>query len=600
MLQPEPGAQQCAGVVGHALQLRLIGDAAFALLGGFLALLRPGLCLLLPLLLAQGLLHALALRGIGLLLALRIRRLRGLRLATLRLVVLRRCVLRLLSLPLSLSLIALLRRRLTLCRLVLLRLALLPVLLRLPARRLALAHCIHLRAVVDGIAHPWLQLQRTVVGGDGLVVAPHAGQRIAEVVLAVCGLVAAEFLDGLVVLLLAIGGHAVLHSRIGLLVGATPHAARVLRLRLRLRLRLCLRHRQQQGHCQHRRQRTATTEQRQRQQHDQRQQPITIVAPGRCGFTACRRATIDARIQHAERAQIAIACGQRPINTATARCQCLQARRIQPRTAQAAADIEHAALRGTKPERGHAIAGHARTRGLGERVTIGTIGQQQDVAALEAGILQQALRPGDGTLDAMPILRHDIRRQRIEEQGDVGGIRGQRRDGVGIVGERDQRDFATRAFLQQAGELRTRLRQPRGWQIARQHRAGQVDRDHQRRFRLPQRPFGLAKTRARHRQQRECQSEQTEPARPRPALRTGCIVEQMRQQMRIHSVLPHAVPTRSHAPPPCKHGQREQAQQPPRAQEMQLRKIGQRGTHARLRSSTASRPSSNAQASGRG
>ena len=76
VFEPEPGAQQRAGIVRHALQLRLVGDAAFALFGRFLVLLRLGLRLLPALLLAQGLLHALALRGIGLLLLARILRTR--------------------------------------------------------------------------------------------------------------------------------------------------------------------------------------------------------------------------------------------------------------------------------------------------------------------------------------------------------------------------------------------------------------------------------------------------------------------------------------------------------------------------------------------
>ena len=219
---------------------------------------------------------------------------------------------------------------------------------------------------------------------------------------------------------------------------------------------------------------------------------------------------------------------------------------------------------------------------------------------LEAGIAQQPLRPGDGAVDAMAVFRHHVRRQRIEEQRDIGGILGQRRHGVGVVGEGDQRDLPAGAFAQQGRDLGAGLREPRGRQVARQHRARQVDCDHQRRLALPQGMFGLAEARAGHREQGQRRRQQAEPACPLPVLRATSCIEQVRQQVRVHRVLPHAAVFRLRAPPPCEQGQGQQAEQPPRAQEMQLREIGERSVHARLRASSASRPSSSAPASGNG
>mgnify|MGYP000370229019 CR=1 FL=1 len=54
-------------------------------------------------------------------------------------------------------------------------------------------------------------------------------------------------------------------------------------------------------------------------------------------------------------------------------------------------------------------------------------------------------------IGAMPVFRHHLRRQCIEEQGDVRGVLGERRDRVGVVGEGDQRHLAAGAFAQQGG-----------------------------------------------------------------------------------------------------------------------------------------------------
>ena len=81
--QLEARAQQCAGVIRYALQCRLICQPLLALCRGFLWLAGTqvlgwfGRCITLRVLcIAQCLLHTLLLRSIGLLLGLRILRLR--------------------------------------------------------------------------------------------------------------------------------------------------------------------------------------------------------------------------------------------------------------------------------------------------------------------------------------------------------------------------------------------------------------------------------------------------------------------------------------------------------------------------------------------
>src|SRR5690606_17280912 len=207
----EAGAQQRTGIVGHALQPDLVGKTALALLRRFLRLAGLGTRLLLPfaLLFAQCLLHALALRGIGLrLLPGVVRRvgLRGRLLAFLRPPVLPvglagivlRLLLALLPLLLALLVFARLPTRavLPLRQVLVLLLVLLPVLLLLLLvllllllvlllLLLPLARRVRRIPVVDGVTHARLQLQRAVVGGDRVIEASRLRQRVAEVVLAV-------------------------------------------------------------------------------------------------------------------------------------------------------------------------------------------------------------------------------------------------------------------------------------------------------------------------------------------------------------------------------------------------------------------------------
>jgi hypothetical protein len=185
----------------------------------------------------------------------------------------------------------------------------------------------------------------------------------------------------------------------------------------------------------------------------------------------------------------------------------------------------------------------------------------------------------------MAVLRHHARRQRIEEQRDVRRVLGQRRHSEGIAREYHQSHLPTGTLAQQRGQLGPRLGQPRRRQIARQGGAGQVQRNHQRLLRLPQRLFVLAEAGAGQGDDRQCGRAQRQPARPcaRAICRTA--LQQVRQQVGVDHVAPRIAALRLAAPPPRKHRQYQQRQQPPRAQEMTAE-----SRFTRLRSSSASTP----------
>ena len=201
----------------------------------------------------------------------------------------------------------------------------------------------------------------------------------------------------------------------------------------------------------------------------------------------------------------------------------------------------------------------------------------------------------------MAIGRHHVRRQRVQEQRHVAGVIGQRGDGVGILGEGDQRHLPAAALPQQGRELGARLREARGRQVAGQRGERQVQRHHQRLPCLPQRDRLLAQARASHRDERQGERRQRGPAAPWPhGLAVALAVQQVRQQVRIHH-LPPALPLACRAPQgPGQQRQREQAQQPPRAQDMQLRQGLEHRVHRRRPAASASRPTSSAAPSGHG
>ena len=185
----------------------------------------------------------------------------------------------------------------------------------LATRWLALTRGIHDLAILDGVFHLRLLLQCLVVCGDGFVITPLLGQRVALVVPAIR---AANAIEGFLrcgEITLAISVCALLYACVFNLVGALPPVF----------FRRLGRHGQRQGQAhQHGGESTAATESKQGQQHQQRQQPIAFVLP-RQSFLATRGTGIGfRRIQHVQGAQVTvIGCKQFMLAT-TRRAECAQ------------------------------------------------------------------------------------------------------------------------------------------------------------------------------------------------------------------------------------------------------------------------------------
>ena len=188
---------------------------------------------------------------------------------------------------------------------------------------------------------------------------------------------------------------------------------------------------------------------------------------------------------------------------------------------------------------------------------------------IEARLLHQAHGRGDGLVGLLSVHRHHIRLQRIQEQGHVGGIIGQRRHGESFTCISDQRDLATGTFAQQGGQLGPHLQQARRRQVGSRNRTGHIHGDHQRRMRLPQRLFALAPAWP---GQHQYGDDETQRAQPHATTHDiAATFQQMRQQVCVHHVLPHVATTLAHAPQGPQRGQGQQGPQPVRTQEMQSR-----------------------------
>src|SRR5690606_39735559 len=285
VFEPEARAQQAAGIVGHAPQPGFGRRAALAFGRAFIGW-RLVVGRLRSLLFAavrarrvlQRLLDALALRGVGLLLAFAIvlRRLRFRRRCLFLAggVGLRRRRGRRAAL-LSRRAVRLFRRRLpaaggVVAGLLVARVGLLARRAR-TLRGLPLQRRLDHGAVGDRVFHPRLPAQRLVVGLDRVFQAPDARQRIASVVGGVgAGQVVPDAL-GLVVAAGAIRVQAFAHAQVFDLVGSSPGRA------LRRFGGVQLRRQQQAGTQRH--ERHPAAERQQHQQHQRQQQPVAVVAP---------------------------------------------------------------------------------------------------------------------------------------------------------------------------------------------------------------------------------------------------------------------------------------------------------------------------------
>lgn len=183
----------------------------------------------------------------------------------------------------------------------------------------------------------------------------------------------------------------------------------------------------------------------------------------------------------------------------------------------------------------------------------------------------------DRTRCAIARLGHDLRRQRIEEQRDVGGVVGERRDGERVARIGDQAGRPTVAFTQQFGQFRSCLQQARWRQVTGKRRLRHVHRNHHRRAAMHQRMFDGAPARPGQRKYRQ---------HPRHALQRqhgsamacDAALGKVRKQVRIDRFAPGVFAPA--APMPCKHDQRQRQQgpEPCRTQQMEVR---EQAGHAR-------------------
>ncbi|MNN19080.1 hypothetical protein D3C81_1323090 [compost metagenome] len=169
-----------------------------------------------------------------------------------------------------------------------------------------------------------MQLQRTVIGVDGVIQPALTRQRVAKVVPA---LIRVDALEALLR-----GGEIALSIRIHTF--AQPLMLHLVRTLPPPALpggggRLC--HRQQCAKCEQRQYPARTSESEQGQQQQWQQQPIAFVLPGLALFALLPAAGLRLRLQHVQRLQVGIGAGDALVAATTGNGQCAQRCLIQVR-----------------------------------------------------------------------------------------------------------------------------------------------------------------------------------------------------------------------------------------------------------------------------
>lgn len=262
-----------------------------------------------------------------------------------------------------------------------------------------------------------------------------------------------------------------------------------------------LRQRQHADHRQYGHHRAAAKRQ-QGQQHHRQHQPIAFIEPGLAaiglgGFIGQR---LLRRIEHAQGAQVHIVRRDACIPPAALRSQGAQTAFVElglrnlaaGHAIRCAAFAAHAKRRDTETAR---TCHPCRTLGG----AICAIADKQDLALLEAGLLQQLRGRIDRPVCTLAIDRHHRRRQRIQKQGHVGAVLGQWRNRETLACIDQQCHLATGTFAQQRRQLGARLQQARRRQVGCIGTGRQIQHHHQRHARLKHRTLGLPPTRPAHR-----------------------------------------------------------------------------------------------------
>jgi hypothetical protein len=116
--------------------------------------------------------------------------------------------------------------------------------------------------------------------------------------------------------------------------------------------------------------------------------------------------------------------------------------------------------------------------GLQRRPAASIVGQQDHLAVLRTGLLQQLHTAGDGQVRAAALNRHDLGRQGVDHAEDGLGVVGQRRHRKGIASKGHQAHLTVTAAAQDVRELVAGALEP-GWgQVVGEHGTRQVQRHH--------------------------------------------------------------------------------------------------------------------------
>ena len=204
----------------------------------------------------------------------------------------------------------------------------------------------------------------------------------------------------------------------------------------------------------------------------------------------------------------------------------------------AVAERDRRTLRAADAEHRHVHAGAARTRGRCVGAVTHTVGEQDDFAFAQAGLMDQLDAKVDGTAGVVARRRHHRRIERIDEAGDRVRIVGQRRDDEGIAGVGDQRDLRIARAFQNVGDLVTRALETARLHVLRGHRGRQLKRDHARGLVLVQRLRQALPSRPCEGEACDHKHGERKPHRPTRGRRVRIAHEQMFEQMRVDRATP--------------------------------------------------------------
>ena len=339
----------------------------------------------------------------------------------------------------------------------------------------------------------------------------------------------------------------------------------------------------------HEQQHPALAERERSKGQQQQHQPGTLLAPlvGRQRVIGARGGPgLGLREQQIE---VTVVGRQHGEVTAAGDGEVAQARLLEPRDGDGAAIVRHEAAGCARNRRalGRTDTEHrqreARIAQLAGRPLGGgrcaAVGDQQDLAEADTGLLEQGLALADGDLRVAAAARHDVRAEAVD----------QRRDRIGIVGQRRHRERVRRVdqqgrlsallALQDVEHLQPRPRQATRRDILGIHRPRQVQRQHQRLLRAEHRLVDALPGRARqgHRRQDARDAEQQPAHVPAATGRTG---QHERHQLRIDEPAPVA---RAKLAAREQHGQADDQrdrQQPGGAQPVEISQHGWSPPHA--------------------